>query len=75
MTISFAIISIVVSQDVPENPVLSTVSNHVFERRLIEKYISETGCDPINGEPLTEEQLIDIKSINNQIRNNYLWLV
>ena len=52
-----------VSHEVPEDPVLSTVSNHVFEKRLVEKYIAETGTDPINGEPLSQEQLIEIKSM------------
>lgn len=33
----------------------------MFERRLIEKYIAENGTDPISGEPVSEEQLIDIK--------------
>uniref|UniRef100_A0A3Q2Z3E6 Pre-mRNA-processing factor 19 n=1 Tax=Hippocampus comes TaxID=109280 RepID=A0A3Q2Z3E6_HIPCM len=37
------------------------VSNQVFERRLIEKYIVENGTDPMNGQPLSEEQLVDIK--------------
>ena len=40
---------------------LSPVSNNVFERRLIVKYIHENGTDPINGESLTEEQLLEIK--------------
>ncbi len=40
---------------------MSPVSNQVFEKRLIEKYIAENGVDPINGQPLSEEQLIDIK--------------
>lgn len=51
-----------VSNEVPEHPVLSPVSGCVFERRLIEKYIGETGNDPVNRQPLTLEQLIDIKS-------------
>lgn len=50
-----------VSNEVPEHPCVSPVSNQVFERRLIEKYIAENGADPINGQPLSEEQLIDIK--------------
>lgn len=50
-----------VCQEVPEEPVLSTVSNHVFERRLILKYLQENGTDPINGEPLEETQLLEIK--------------
>lgn len=40
---------------------MSPVSNHVYERRLIEKYIAENGTDPVNNQPLSEEQLIDIK--------------
>lgn len=51
----------IVSNEVPEHPCVSPVSNHVYERRLIEKYIAENGTDPINNQPLSEEQLIDIK--------------
>lgn len=51
----------VVSNEVPDHPCVSPSSNCVFERRLIEKYIVENGTDPISGEQLSEEQLIDIK--------------
>lgn len=34
----------------------------VFEKRLIEAYIAENGKDPVNGEDLTTDDLIDIKS-------------
>ncbi|XP_038152453.1 pre-mRNA-processing factor 19 [Cyprinodon tularosa] len=50
-----------ICNEVPEHPCISPVSNHVFERRLIEKYIAENGTDPMNGQPLSEEQLVDIK--------------
>uniref|UniRef100_A0A2K6AEQ8 Pre-mRNA-processing factor 19 n=1 Tax=Mandrillus leucophaeus TaxID=9568 RepID=A0A2K6AEQ8_MANLE len=53
------------SNEVPEHPCVSPVSNHVYERRLIEKYIAENGTDPINNQPLSEEQLIDIKAHSN----------
>uniref|UniRef100_A0A8C7FNK0 Pre-mRNA-processing factor 19 n=1 Tax=Oncorhynchus kisutch TaxID=8019 RepID=A0A8C7FNK0_ONCKI len=56
-----------VSNEVPEHPCVSPVSNQVFERRLIEKYIAENGTDPMNGQPLSEEQLIDIK-VSHPIR-------
>uniref|UniRef100_A0AAR2JFD5 Pre-mRNA-processing factor 19 n=1 Tax=Pygocentrus nattereri TaxID=42514 RepID=A0AAR2JFD5_PYGNA len=56
-----------ISSLVPEHPCVSPVSNQVFERRLIEKYIAENGADPINGQPLSEEQLIDIK-VSHPIR-------
>lgn len=50
-----------ICQEVPECPCVSTVSGHVYERRLVEKYIQETGTDPMNGEPLSVDQLVDIK--------------
>ncbi|CAF0992216.1 unnamed protein product [Rotaria sp. Silwood1] len=49
------------SNEVPEQPVLSPVSGCIFEKRLIVKYLHESPTDPINGQPLTEEQLIDVK--------------
>eukprot|EP00064_Thunnus_orientalis_P020820 superscaffoldBa00005948_g20968 len=55
------------SNEVPEHPCVSPVSNQVFERRLIEKYIAENGTDPMNGQPLSEEQLVDIK-VSHPIR-------
>lgn len=60
---------LLVSNEVPEHPCVSPVSNHVYERRLIEKYIAENGTDPVNNQPLSEEQLIDIKGEESQ------WLV
>jgi len=51
-----------ISGEVPENPVVSPVSNQVFERRLIEKFISENGTDPVTGDTLSESELIEIKT-------------
>lgn len=34
---------------------------NVFEKRLIEAYISENGTDPVNGEELSPDDLIDLK--------------
>ena len=34
-----------VSNEVPEHPVVSPVSGCVYERRLIEKYITDNGAD------------------------------
>jgi pre-mRNA-processing factor 19 len=34
----------------------------VYEKRLIEDYIKEHGTDPVNGEELTVDDLLDIKS-------------
>lgn len=35
---------------------------NVFEKRLVEAYIAEHGKDPVNGEELAADELIDIKS-------------
>jgi pre-mRNA-processing factor 19 len=34
----------------------------VYEARLIRKYIQENGRDPISGEELVEEDLIEVKA-------------
>lgn len=51
-----------ISGEVPEHPVLSPVSKHVFEKRLIEKFIVENGTDPITGDSLSEIDLIEVKA-------------
>lgn len=57
-----------ISQLPPEEPVVSPLSGCVFEKRLIKKYISEYGKDPVTNEPLEEEQLIDIKQFSKVVR-------
>lgn len=51
-----------VTNEVPEQPVVSPHSGAVFERRIIEKYILENGVDPINGKDLHADDLIEIKT-------------
>jgi pre-mRNA-processing factor 19 len=52
-----------ISNEVPENPVISPVSGSVFERRLIEKYLADNANkDPVSGELLTADMLIEIKT-------------
>ncbi|KAK4554374.1 hypothetical protein LTR86_008582 [Recurvomyces mirabilis] len=50
-----------ISGEAPEHPVASRKSGNVFERRLIEAYVSENGTDPVNGEELSTDDLIDLK--------------
>lgn len=50
-----------VSNEVPEEPVVSPVSGSIFERRFIEKYVLENGIDPVNGKELRIEELIEMK--------------
>lgn len=42
-------------------PVASVKSGAIFEKRLIEAYISQHGKDPVSGEELEAADLIDLK--------------
>ncbi|PTB38087.1 uncharacterized protein TrAFT101_011808 [Trichoderma asperellum] len=50
-----------ISGEAPQEPVASKKSGVVYEKRLIEQYISEHGAEP-NGEVITAEDLLPIKS-------------
>lgn len=41
---------------------VSKKSGQVYERRLIIKYIEDNGKDPVSGEDLSVDNLLDIKS-------------
>lgn len=56
-----------VSNEIPEHPVISPSSGAIFERRIIEKYIIENGCDPISGKEMRSEELIEVKGIWKEI--------
>ena len=45
-----------------ETPVISKISGHIFEKKLIEKHIEVTGTCPITGKPFALEDLVEIKS-------------
>ncbi|WWD17845.1 hypothetical protein CI109_102289 [Kwoniella shandongensis] len=51
-----------ISGSPPTAPVVSKTSGTVYEKALIERYIEENGTDPISGEALTKEDLIDVKA-------------
>jgi pre-mRNA-processing factor 19 len=57
-----------ISQQTPDEPVISPLSGCVFEKRLIQKYISEYGKDPVTNEPLREEQLVEIKQFQKVVK-------
>ncbi|KAI9733355.1 MAG: hypothetical protein M1834_003439 [Cirrosporium novae-zelandiae] len=50
-----------ISGEAPQNPVASSKSGNVFEKRLVEAYITEHGTDPVTGEDLSIDDLIDLK--------------
>ena len=57
--------------EAPLDPVVSTKSGHVYERRLITKYIAENGTDPLTGEKLEESDLLTVKA--SEYAWNYVW--
>ncbi|KAL7174022.1 hypothetical protein ACSBR2_033301 [Camellia fascicularis] len=50
-----------VSGEVPEDPVVSNKLGLLFEKRLIERHISEYGKCPITGEALSMDDVVPIK--------------
>jgi pre-mRNA-processing factor 19 len=46
----------------PREPVASRKSGNVFEKRLIEAHIAENHTDPVTGEDLAVEDLIELQS-------------
>lgn len=64
ITLILNILFLLVSNHVPDTAVIAPTSGTVFEKRLIEKLLAENGGkDPINGEPLDIDQLIEIKGM------------
>ena len=51
-----------VSGEAPAEPVVSKKSGALFEKRLVAKYIAENGADPVTGEPMTAEDLLEIRA-------------
>ncbi|KAJ6725824.1 PRE-MRNA-PROCESSING FACTOR 19 [Salix purpurea] len=51
-----------ISGEVPEQPVVSKKSGILYEKRLIERHISEYGKCPITGEPLTMDDIVPVKA-------------
>jgi len=48
-------------QEPPEHPVISRLTGHVFEKRLIDKHLETSDKCPVTGEPLTKNDLIDVQ--------------
>lgn len=51
-----------ISGEAPQAPVASRKSGNVFEKRLIEAHIAEHHTDPVTGEDLSTEDLIELKT-------------
>uniref|UniRef100_A0A453J584 Pre-mRNA-processing factor 19 n=1 Tax=Aegilops tauschii subsp. strangulata TaxID=200361 RepID=A0A453J584_AEGTS len=51
-----------ISGEVPEDPVLSTNSGLLFERRLIQRYIEDHGKCPVTKEELAMDDLVTVKT-------------
>ncbi|KAK4686241.1 pre-mRNA-processing factor 19, partial [Tremellales sp. Uapishka_1] len=56
-----------ISGSPPVVPVVSKLSGTVYEKALIERYIESNGTDPVSGEALTKEDLIEVKAKPNTL--------
>ncbi|KND02301.1 uncharacterized protein SPPG_02775 [Spizellomyces punctatus DAOM BR117] len=56
------------SGETPEEPVASKKSGHLFEKRLILKYIADNGRDPVNGEELGADDLLPLNLTNKVVK-------
>jgi len=56
-----------ISGTTPEEPVVSSKSGQIFERRLIEKYIEANGKEPGTNEILEQKDLIAVK-VNKSVK-------
>ena len=59
---SFNICSI--SGNLVEEPVVSKLTGHIYEKNIIEKYITNFGKCPISQKPMTENDLIKVNTQN-----------
>ena len=64
-----------ISGEPPHDPVVSSKTGHVYERRLIVKYITENGTDTITGEKLEESDLISIKASELSCFLSLTWIL
>lgn len=55
------VLTCTISGEPAEEPVVAP-SGHIYERRLIVKYIMENGVDPVSNDSLSESQLIPLKT-------------
>jgi len=57
---SFNICSL--SENIIEEPVVSKTTGHIYEKKIIEKYITNFGKCPITSNPMTTEDLIKVNT-------------
>jgi hypothetical protein len=50
-----------VSGEVPQEPVVSRKSGHLYEKRLILKHLEADGRDPVTGEDMSADDLLELQ--------------
>lgn len=57
-----------ISGEVPQTPVISSKTGHVFEQRLLEKYLAENdGRCPITNQQLSPEDIVAVKEASGLV--------
>jgi len=52
----------IVTKEPVQDPVISKKTGHLYEKRIIQKYLEENHKCPITGEEMTEDDLIELKT-------------
>ena len=53
----------VVSGEPPKKPVFSKITGNVFEKHLLEQYLTENQTDPVTQQPATVDDYVELKGI------------
>jgi pre-mRNA-processing factor 19 len=56
-----------ISGEVPQDPVISIKTGHLYEKRLIEKYLKADSKCPITGVELSDQDLLSVQ-VNKAIK-------
>ncbi|KAE8229194.1 hypothetical protein CF326_g5843, partial [Tilletia indica] len=51
-----------ISGEPPQEPVINKKTGQLYERRLIVKYVADNQSDPVTGQPLSEDDLVELKA-------------
>lgn len=67
--------SCAVSGEVPQEPYVSRTTGHLYEKRLIEKYVEENRTCPVTGKDASIDDFIPLQGSPNRFSPRYCSLI